>query len=130
MSFKEEAEELKTDQESGGWLLKEEEGEAESLSRESKKPDESSMGSKDEQDNLCMVLAEAKRRNQDTEVQTNPSSGKYNLDCDDTIGGEELEMIAASRKPFREFSCSSNITTSLESETDRKILSRIVTVKL
>ena len=51
-----------------------------------------------------MMQAESKRRNQDREVQTDPSSGTYNLECDDTYGGEELEKIAVSRKPFRELS--------------------------
>ena len=39
--------------------------------------------SEDQQVSLCMVLAEAKRRNQDREVQTDPSSGTYNLEFDD-----------------------------------------------
>ena len=63
-------------------------------------------------------------------MQTDPSSGTHNLECDDANGGEELEMIAVTRKPFRELSCSSNIKTNLGSENDRKILSiRIVCVK-
>ena len=62
------------------------------------------MGSEDEQDKLCMILAEPKWRNQNREVQTDPSSGTYNLECDDTNGGEELEMIAVPRKLFRESS--------------------------
>ena len=33
-------------------------------------------------------------------------------------GGEELEMIAVSRKPFRELSSNSNIRTNLEPESD------------
>ena len=39
-------------------------------------------------------------------------------------------MIAVSRKPFRELSCSSKIRRNLEPESDREILSRIVCVKL
>ena len=45
-------------------------------------------------------------------------------------GGEELEMIAVSRKPFRELSSSLNIRTNLEPEGDKKVLRRIVCVKL
>ena len=45
-------------------------------------------------------------------------------------GGEELERIAVSRKPFRELSCNSNFRTNLVPEDDRKILRKIVCVKL
>ena len=45
-------------------------------------------------------------------------------------GGEELEKIAVSRKPFRELSCNSNVRTYLVPEDDRKIMKRIVCVKL
>ena len=45
-------------------------------------------------------------------------------------GGEEVERIAVSRKPFRELSCNSNVRTNLVPEDDRKILRRIVCVKL
>ena len=45
-------------------------------------------------------------------------------------GGEELEMIAVSRKPYRELSCNSNIRMNLEPEGDREVLRRIVCVKL
>ena len=45
-------------------------------------------------------------------------------------GGEELEIIAVSRKNFRELSSSSNIRTNLEPEGDKKVLRRIVCVKL
>ena len=38
------------------------------------------MGSEDEQNKLCMILVEAKWRNQIREVQTDPSSGTYNLE--------------------------------------------------
>ena len=44
-------------------------------------------------------------------------------------GGEELEMIAVSRKPSRDLSCNSNIRTNLEPESDRDVLRRIVCVK-
>ena len=35
--------------------------------------------SDDEQDSLCMLLAEGKMRYHDRELQTGPSSGTYNL---------------------------------------------------
>ena len=74
ISSKEEAEELETDQQSGEWLLNEEEGEARNLSGDSEESDENSRKNEDKQDNLYMILAEAKRRNQDREMQTDPSS--------------------------------------------------------
>ena len=45
-------------------------------------------------------------------------------------GGEELEKIAVSRKPFRELSCNSNVRKNLVPEDDKKIMRRIVCVKL
>ena len=45
-------------------------------------------------------------------------------------GGEELEKIAVSRKPFRELSCNLNVRTNLVPDDDRKVLRRIVCVKL
>ena len=86
--------------------------------------------SNDDQDSLCMILAEEKMRHRDRELQTDPSSGTYNLDQQEVRGGEELERIAVSRKPFRELSCNSNVRTNLVPEDDRKILRRIVCVKL
>ena len=127
--MKEEAEELRADQESGEWLLKEEDGEGEILSGESEEVYESSMESEEEQESLCMILAEAKKRNQDREMHAGPFSGTYNLDCDDANGGEDLKIIAVSRKPFRELSFNSNVRTNLESVNDREILSRIMFVK-
>ena len=64
------------------------------LSGESEEWDQDSIASDDEQESLCTTLAEEKRRNQDREMQTDPSSGTYNLDYYDMNGGEELEMIA------------------------------------
>ena len=61
-------------------------------------------------------------------MHTNPSSGTYRLDSEDANGGEKLEMIAVSTKPFRELSCNSNIRTNLDPESNRKI--KIVCVKL
>ena len=84
----------------------------------------------DEQDGLCMILAEEKRRFLDRESQTDLSSGTYNLAYHDVNGGEELELIAVSRKSFRELSCKLNTRTNLEPESDREVLRRIVCVKL
>ena len=86
--------------------------------------------SSDDQDSLCMIPAEEKMRHRDRELQTDPSSGKYNLDQQEVRGGEELEKIAVSRKQFRELSCNSNARTNMVAEDDRKIMSRIVCVKL
>ena len=70
-------------------------------------------------------------RYHDRELQTDPSSGTYNLDHHDLNGGEELEMIAVSRKLFRELPCNfRNIKTDLEQEDDREVLRWIVCVKL
>ena len=41
-----------------------------------------------------MILAEEKIRHRDRELQTDPSSGTYNLDVQEIRGGEELERIA------------------------------------
>ena len=79
---------------------------------------------------LCLILAEEERRILDRELQTNSSSRTYNLDHHDENGGEELEMIALSREPFRELSCNSNIRTNLEPEGVREVLRRIVCIKL
>ena len=92
--------------------------------------DEDSDKSSNDQDSLCMILAEEKMRHSDRELQTGPSSGAYNLDQQEVCGGEELEKIAVSRKPFRELSRSSNVRTNLVPDDDRKILRRIVCVKL
>ena len=72
-----------------------------------------------------MIMAEEKMRHRDRELQTDPSSGTYNLDQQAVRGGEELERIAVSRKPFKELSCNSNFRTNLVSEDDRKIMKRI-----
>ena len=69
-------------------------------------------------------------RHRDRELQTDPSSGTYNLDQQELQGGEELEKIAVSRKPFRELSCNSNVTTNLVPEDDTKIVKRIICEKL
>ena len=77
-----------------------------------------------------MILAEEKMRHRDRELQTDPSSGTYNLDQQDAEGGVELEKNAISRKPFRELSCNSIVRTNLVQDEDRRVLRRIVCVKL
>ena len=77
-----------------------------------------------------MMLAEEKMRHRDMELQTDPSSGTFNLDQQEVRGGEEHEKIAVSRKPFRELSCNSNVRTYLVPENDRKIMRSIVCLKL
>ena len=79
---------------------------------------------------FCTILAEEKMRYHDKELLTDPSSGKYNLEHHDAYGGGELEMIAVSKKPFRELSFNPNIRTNLEPEDDREVMRRIVCVKL
>ena len=130
VAFKEEAEYLGTGQESGEWPTEEEDVGEKKLSGECEEWDEDSEGSSDDQDSLCMILAEENMRHRDRELHTDPSSGTYNLDQQEVRGGEELEKIAVSRKPFRELSCNSNVRTNLVPEDDRKIMKRIVCVKL
>ena len=77
-----------------------------------------------------MNLIEEKMRHRDRELQTHPFSGTYNLDQHEVDGGEVLEKIAVSRKPFRELSCKSNVRTNLVPNEDREVLRRIVCVKL
>ena len=130
VAFKEEAEHLGLSQESGEWPTAEEDAEEENLSGEFEEWDEDSEKSSDDQDSLCMILAKEKMRHRDRELQTDPFSGTYNLDQQEVRGGEELERIAVSRKPFRELSCNSNVRTNLVPEDDGKVLRRIVCVKL
>ncbi|XP_063728104.1 nucleoplasmin-like protein ANO39 [Symsagittifera roscoffensis] len=130
VEFKEEAERLGLEQESGEWPTVEEDAEEEKLSGECEEWDEGSQKSSDDPDSLCMILAEEKMRHRDRELQTDPSSGTYNLDQQEVRGGEELEKIAVSRKPFRELSCNSNVRTNLVPEDDMKVIRRIVCVKL
>ena len=130
MAFKKEAEHLGISQESGEWPTEGEDAGEEKLSGECEERDEDSEGSSDDQDSLCMILAEEKMRHHDRELQTDPSSGTYNLDQQEVRGGEEFEKIAVSRKPLRELSCNSNVRTNLVPEDDRKIMKRIACVKL
>ena len=128
--FKEEVEDLGLDQESREWPPPEGDGEEEKLSEKSEEGEESSVESDGGQDSLCMILAEEKRRSHDRELQTDPSSGIYNVEHHDVNGVEELQMIAVSRKLFRKLSCNSNIRTNLETEDDWEVLRGIVCVKL
>ena len=125
VSFREEDEHLGLGQESGEWPTSEEK-----LSWESDEWDEDSENSSNDKDSLCMILAEENMRHRDRELQTDPSSGTNNLDQQEVYGGEELERIAVSRKPFRELSCNSNVRTNLVPDDDGKVLRRIVCVKL
>ena len=131
VAFEEEVEHLGTGQESGElWPTEEEDVGEGKLTGEREEWDEDSEGGSDDQDSLCMILAEEKMRHRDRELQTDPTSGTYNLDQQEVRGGEELEKVAASRKPFREVSCNSNVRTNLVPEDDKKIMKRIVCVKL
>ena len=130
VSFKEEVEHLGLDQESGEWPKPGRDGGEENESGESEEWVDGLAESGDEQDSLCTMLAEEKMRYHHRELQTDPSSGTYNLEHNDVYGGEEPEKIAVSRKPFMELSCNSNIRTNLEPEYDREVLRRIVCVKL
>ena len=132
VAFKEEAEHLGLGQESGEWSTSTEEEETgeEKLFGECEVWDEDSEKSSDDQDSLCMILAEEKMRHRDRERQKDPSSGTYNLDEQEVQGCEEHEKSAVSRKPFRELSCNSNFRTNLVPEEDKKIMKRIVCVKL
>ena len=130
VTFKEQAKNLGPDQEFGEWSKSEGDSEEESLSGESEEWDDHSEKSGDDQDSFCMILAEEKIRHYDRELQTDPSSRTYNLEQQDAYGGEDLEKIAVSRKPFRELSCNSNVRTNLELDDDREVLRRIACLKL
>ena len=95
VAFKEEAEHLGLGQESGEWSMstEEEDNGEEKLSGECEEWNEDSGESSDNQDSLCMILVEEKIRHRDRELQTDPSSGTYNLDVQEVRGGEELERI-------------------------------------
>ena len=69
-------------------------------------------------------------RHHDRELQTDSSAGMYNLEQQDEYGGEELEKLAVSMKPFRELSCISNVRANLEPDDDREVLRKIVCIKL
>ena len=90
LSSKEEAEHLGPDQVSGEWSKSEGNSEEENLSGESEELDEDSARSGDDQDSLCMILAEEKMRLHDRKLQIGPSSRTYNLKQQDAYGGEGL----------------------------------------
>ena len=56
-------------------MSNEKEGDEENFPGESKEWDEDSVESEDEQNSLCAILADKKRRNQDRELQTDLSPG-------------------------------------------------------
>ena len=117
VTFKEDTEHLGLGQESGEWsMFTEEETGEEKLPGEREEWDEDSDESSENQHSLCMILEEEKTRHHDRELQTDPSSRTYNLDIQEIRGGEELEKIAVSRKPFRELSGNLNVRTNLVPE--------------
>ena len=128
MTFREEVEHLGP--EFGDWSKSERDIEVENLSGESDEWEDDSEKSGDDQDSLCMILAEEKMRHHDRELQTDSSAGMYNLEQQDEYGGEELEKLGVSRKPFRELSCISNVRTNLKPDDDREVLRKIVCIKL
>ena len=132
MTFKEDTEHLGPGQESGECSRFTEEGTGEGkLSGEREGWDEDSDESSENQDSLCMILAEEKTRHHDRELQTDPSSG--NIQHGHTGDGEvvrNLRKWRVARKPFRELSCNSNIRTNLVPEDDMKIVKRMICVKL
>ena len=74
VAFNEEVEHLGIGQESAEWWPTEEEDVGErKLSGEREEWDEDSEGSSDDQDSLCLILAEEKMRHRDRELQTDPS---------------------------------------------------------
>ena len=126
VSFKEEVKDLGLYQETREWPPPERDGEEENLSGESEewaKIQWKAMVNK-------IVSAEEKRIYHDRELQTDCSTVTFNLEHHDVNRGGELEIIAVSRKPFRELLCNSNIRTNLEPEDDREVLRGIVCVKL
>ena len=82
VTFREEVEHRGLDQESGEWsrFMEEDETGEGKLSGEREEWDEDSDESSEDQDSLCMILAEEKIRQHDRELQTDPSSGTYNLE--------------------------------------------------
>ena len=74
MAFKEEAEHLGLGQESNEWSTEEEDTGEGKMSGECEEWDEDSEKSSDDQDSLCMILAEEKMRHRDRELQTDPGS--------------------------------------------------------
>ena len=73
----------------------------------------------DEQDGLCMILAEEKRRFLDRELQTDLSSATYNLAYHDVNGGEELEVRAIMQVKHQDESGTGERQGSLEKDSLR-----------
>ena len=71
--------------------MNEEDSEGGKFSCESIKADENSTGSEDEQDILCMTLAQAKRSKHDREMHTDSSSGTYSLGAPGDSSMKRLE---------------------------------------
>ena len=103
MAINEEAEHIRLSQESGEWPSAEEDAEEEKFSGECEEWDEDSEKSSDDQDSLCMILAKEKIKHRDRELETDPSSGTYNLDRQEVPGGEELSCnsIVRTNEPKR-----------------------------
>ena len=76
------------------WSKSERDNEEENLSGESDEWEDDSEKSGDDQDSLCMILAEEKTRHYDRELQTDSSAGAYNLEQQDEYGRAELEKTA------------------------------------
>ena len=106
VAFKEEAEHLGLGQESGEWSTSTEEEETgeEKLSGECEVWEEGSEKSSDDQDSLCMILAEEKMRHRDRDKQIPPQERTNRVNKKN----KEVKKITVSRKPFRELSCNSN----------------------
>ena len=134
MASKEEAEHLGLGQESGEWFTSTEEEETgeEKFSGECEVWDEDSEKSSDDQDSLCMILAEEMMRHRDRELQTDPSSGTYNSDEQEVQGGEELEKSQYRGNHSGNYRATqiSELRTNLVPEDDTKIVKRILCVKL
>ena len=134
MASKEEAEHLGLGQESGEWSTSTEEEETgeEKFSGECEVWDEDSEKSSDDQDSLCMILAEEMMRHRDRELQTDPSSGTYNSDEQEVQGGEELEKSQYRGNHSGNYRATqiSELRTNLVPEDDTKIVKRILCVKL
>ena len=120
VACKEEAEHLGLGQENGEWPTVEEGAGEEKLSGECEAWEEDSEKSSDDQDSLCMILAEEKMRHRNRETL---KATWISRKCKEV---KNLRKIAVSRKPFRELSCNSIVRTNLVPEDDRKVMRRIV----
>ena len=75
VTFRKEAEHIGPDQESGEWSKSERDSEEENLSGESDEWEDDSEKRGDDQDSICMILAEETMRHHDRELQTDSSTG-------------------------------------------------------